>query len=159
MLRKLWSVGKHLRGWSEGDSGKQHLKASCHIIRDQYLGDLWRFTIRAFPESLVLKLKGPPPAYPFFFRERVRQGQQDIFSLLETYMPGQVQSLAWGKVSSFPRWCWNSKSLSATKKNKNPYTYSVPALQWFKVLSKRERDGKRKGEGSIILGYISGMCF
>lgn len=49
-----------------GLCGKQHLEASYHIIRDQYLGDLGRFTIRAFPESLVLRLKGPLLAYPFF---------------------------------------------------------------------------------------------
>lgn len=62
MLRKLRGVGNH-RG---GACDKQHLKASYHIIRDQYHRDLGRFAFQVFPESLVLRLQGTLLAYSFF---------------------------------------------------------------------------------------------
>lgn len=76
MLRKLWSrEGSRGVKWA-GLCGKQHLKASYHIIRDQYLGDLGRFTIRAFPESQVRRLQGPLLAHPFFYFRESKMGRE-----------------------------------------------------------------------------------
>lgn len=108
MLRKLWSVGKHLGVKWVRLCGKQHLEASYHIIRDQYLGDLWSFTIQAFPMSLVLKLRGPLLACPFLEHKSETEGY--IFTSGNIrYKYGQVRGLAWLMVRSFPKW-WDPVS-------------------------------------------------